>query len=122
MFTCSDGDPPPKTAINGNAWLNDIEVTEERVRELIDGMKENSAPGPDGFPPVLLKTLRDEIARPIAILFKKSLDDGQIPDEWREAEITPIHKKKQSRSRKLSGGESHKCGREDDGKNGEERD
>ena len=93
VFTCSDGDPPSKTAINGNAWLNDIEVTEERVRELIDGMKENSAPGPDGFPPVLLKTLRDEIARPIAILFKKSLDDGQIPDEWREAEITPIHKK-----------------------------
>ena len=81
VFTRSDGDPPSKTAINGDAWLNDIEVTEERVIELIDGLRENSAPGPDGFPPVLLKMLRDEIAVPIAILFKKSLEDGQIPDE-----------------------------------------
>ena len=93
VFTCIDGDPPSKAAINGNAWLNDIVVTEERVKELIDGLRENSAPGPDGFPPVLFKMLKDEIARPFAILFTKSLEDGQIPDEWREAKITPIHKK-----------------------------
>ena len=68
-------------------------MTEERVKDLIDGLRENSAPGPDGFPPVLLKMLRNEVARPIAILFRKSRDDGQIPDEWREAKITPIHKK-----------------------------
>ena len=36
VFTCIDGDPPSKAAINGNAWLNDIVVTEERVKELID--------------------------------------------------------------------------------------
>ena len=93
VFTRSDGDPPSKTAMNGNVWLNEIEVTEGRVKEVIDGLNENSAPGPDGFPPALLKMLRDEIAKPIAILFKKSLDDGQIPDDWREAKITPIHKK-----------------------------
>ena len=71
--------------INGNVWLNDIVVSEERVKEVIDGLREDSAPGPDGFPPVLLKMLKDEIAVPIAILFRKSLADGQIPDEWREA-------------------------------------
>ena len=93
VFTRSDGDPPSKIAKNGNAWLNDIEVTKERVKELIDGLRENSTPGPDGFPPVMLKMVKDEIAEPIAILYKKSLEDGQIPDEWREAKITPIHKK-----------------------------
>ena len=93
VFTRSDGDPPSKTAINGNVWLNDIVVSEERVKEVIDGLREDSAPGPDGFPPVLLKMLKDEIAVPIAILFRKSLADGQIPDEWRKSKITPIHKK-----------------------------
>ena len=45
VFTHSDGDPPTKTAVHGNRSLNDIEVTEKRVRSLIDGMKENAAPG-----------------------------------------------------------------------------
>ena len=27
------------------------------------------------------------------ILFRKSIDDGQIPDEWRDANITAIHKR-----------------------------
>ena len=52
-----------------------------------------SAPGPDGFPPKLLKILRDEISFPLKILFRKSIDDGVIPDEWRDAHITAIHKK-----------------------------
>ena len=51
VFTRSNGDSPPKAAINGNCSLSEIEVTEERVKMLIDGMKEDGAPGPDGFPP-----------------------------------------------------------------------
>ena len=62
VFTRSDGDLPTKPAFDGNSELNDIEVTEERVRRLIDELRENAAPGPDGFPPILLKILRDEIA------------------------------------------------------------
>ena len=60
---------------------------------MIDGMRENAAPGPDGFPPILIKILREEISEPLAILFRKSIEDGQIPDDWREANITVIHKK-----------------------------
>ena len=93
VFTCSDGEIPTKEPINGNAWLSDMVVTEERVKQKIDGMRENSAPGPDGFPPILFKILRDDIAKPVSILFRKSIDDGKIPDEWRDAKITVIHKK-----------------------------
>ena len=63
------------------------------MKLLIDGMRENAAPGPDGFPPILIKILREEISEPLAILFRKSIEDGQIPDDWREANITVIHKK-----------------------------
>ena len=63
------------------------------MKLLIDGTRENAAPGPDGFPPILMKFLREEIAKPLTILFQKSIDDSQIPDEWREANITVIHKK-----------------------------
>ena len=93
VFTRSDGEPPEKEQINGNVSLDDIDITEERVKKLIDGLREFAAPGPDGFPPILLKILRDEIALPLTILFRKSMDDGRIPDEWRDAHVTPIHKK-----------------------------
>ena len=93
VFTRSNDDPPAKTAINGNNSLSDIEVTEERVKSLIDGMKEISAPGPDCILPIVLKTLRDEVSMPLTILFRKCIDDGSIPDEWRDANIIAIHKK-----------------------------
>ena len=90
VFTRSNDDSPTKTAINGNHSLIDIEVTEERVKSLIDGMRENAAPGPDCIPPIVLKMLQDDV---LTILFRKSIDDGCIPDEWRDANITAIHKK-----------------------------
>ena len=40
-----------------------------------------------------VKTIRDEIAEPIAIHFWRLIDEGQIPNEWRAAKITVIHKK-----------------------------
>ena len=91
VFTRSNGDSPTKEAINSNISLNDIEVTKERVKILIDGMRENATPGPDCFPPIILKILRDEIAEPLTILFQKSIDDRQIPDQWRDANIAVIH-------------------------------
>ena len=86
VFTRSNGEPR-------NAFLCDIEVTEERVKSAIDGMRENAASGPDEIPPILLKMLRDEIAVPLTILFQKSIDAGQIPDDWRKANVVPIYKK-----------------------------
>ena len=78
VFTRSDDELPTKEPINGNAWLGDMVVTEERVKQMIDGMQENLAPGPDGFPPILFKILRDDIAKPVSILFWKSIYDGKI--------------------------------------------
>ena len=73
--------------------LEDVEVTEERIKKLIDEIKENAAPGYDNLPPILLKLLRDEVATPLTILFRKSIDEGRIPDDWRKINVTPIYKK-----------------------------
>ena len=71
VFTRSGDDTPTKGPICGNNSLSDISVTEERVKTSIDGLREFAAPGPDGFPPKLLKILRNEIALPLAILFSR---------------------------------------------------
>ena len=56
-------------------------------------MNEFLAPGPDGLPPKLLKVVKNEIAEPLRLLFGKSMDDGRIPDDWRDSHVTPFFKK-----------------------------
>merc|ERR1712074_305248 len=85
--------------INGNHFkdeeaddLNDIEITEEVIKKAIDDIDENSAAGPDGIPAILLKRIRDEIALPLTLILRKSIDEGKIPDIIKLAYVTPIHK------------------------------
>ena len=40
--------------------------------------------------PRFLKEVSNEIAMPVALIFRKSLDTGQIPQDWRTANITPL--------------------------------
>ena len=35
----------------------------------------------------------DDISQPLASLFTKSMSKGEVPDSWKEANVTPIFKK-----------------------------
>uniref|UniRef100_A0A8C5LN87 Reverse transcriptase domain-containing protein n=1 Tax=Leptobrachium leishanense TaxID=445787 RepID=A0A8C5LN87_9ANUR len=49
--------------------------------------------GPDGIHPKLLKELSDVIAKPLTDLFNQSLLMGVVPEDWKLANVVPIHKK-----------------------------
>ena len=94
VFTQSTVNAPGKERIKeGIKETDDVDVSEECIKNVIQGLKENSAPGPDGFPNKLIKELKNELAKPLSMLFRKSMDEGEIPDEWRDAHVTPIFKK-----------------------------
>ena len=59
----------------------------------IDVLKEKSAPGPDNIGNRVLKQLKEQLAFPLSILFRESLDVGEVPTEWKDSTITPIYKK-----------------------------
>ena len=56
-------------------------------------MKDNKSPRVDGIPPKLLKEIVEQISTPLAKLFNLSLEEGIVPSEWKEANITPLFKK-----------------------------
>ena len=56
-------------------------------------MKDNKSSGVDGIPPKLLKEIVEQISTPLAIFFNLSLEEGKVPSEWKEANITPLFKK-----------------------------
>ena len=93
VFTAGDTDDGQQGEKRDAGCLDEIIITEERVRLTIEGLKEDSASGPDGIPPRVIKEMKNEIAEPLAILFRKSLETEKIPDDWRLAEVTPIFKK-----------------------------
>lgn len=49
---------------------------------------------------LLLETLH-EIKEPVTEIFKKSLQEGTVPNEWKLANIVPLHKKGSILAREL---------------------
>ena len=61
--------------------------------QVLSNLKTSKSPGPDGVHPRLLKELSRELSQQLLILFNKTLNEGNIPDIWKKAEVKPIFKK-----------------------------
>ena len=72
--------------------MTEIDVTPDLVKGYLERIKVQSAPGPDGLHPVLLKTLSSVIHVPLATLFRRSLDCGKLPRDWKRGVIKPMFK------------------------------
>jgi len=48
--------------------------------------------GPDGMHPSVLRELAEELAKPSSIIYQQSWLTGEVPDDWRTANVTPIYK------------------------------
>ena len=68
-------------------------ITSQKVRKKIQKLKAHSAAGPDAITPRLLQQCVDQLSPVLATIFRKSLDQGQVPEEWRTATVIPIFKK-----------------------------
>ena len=62
------------------------------IEDAIDELDENSSAGPDGVPAIFLKKTKEEISLPLSLILRKSLDEGKIPNVFKLAHVTPIHK------------------------------
>ena len=73
-------------------YLSDINFDEEDIIKAIKQIKPHTAAGPDGFPALLLRKCCDTLSKPLYIIFRNSLDSGIVPNELKDAIITPIPK------------------------------
>jgi len=96
VFTSVDpGEVPPTPEQHGGATesLDQIRLKVSDTRKLIKNLKTSGSPGPDKITARLLQEVAWDISPVLTILFRKSLAEGTVPEDWRKANITPIFKK-----------------------------
>ena len=73
--------------------MGSISFTDDDVIKAISEFKENKSAGLDEINSTYAINIKEIVAKPLRIIFNKSLEENEIPDEWKRANITPIFKK-----------------------------
>ena len=88
VFTFDDGSPMPETTNKSLPHIDPITVTTDGVAKLLRDLNASKAPGPDNIPSRVLKQCAEQIAPALCKIFQKSLDSGELPSDWRKANVT----------------------------------
>ena len=75
--------------------MDGIHVSEDGVRKLLQKSNPRKVTGPDMIPARMLKECSEDLAPILAIVFNKSIQTGQVPDDWKKANVSAIFKKGQ---------------------------
>ena len=101
VFTNENTNNTPKSTPNelsNGISISEIRVTPEAVANKLRKIDPTKAQGPDKIPSKILKELSNELAYPISFLFNSSLETGQLPEDWKSAEVIAIYKRKGKRT------------------------
>ena len=72
--------------------LKNIVFSAKDIEEAIGELSSDSAAGPDGVPARMFKECKSLISHPLCLLWRKSLDEGHIPNDLLLLLICPVHK------------------------------
>ena len=72
---------------------NEFYISRFGVLKLLQNINSNKAAGPDGIHGKILKNCATSLALPLSLLYNKCYNTGSIPNEWKSANVVPVHKK-----------------------------
>ena len=89
----NDSSLPNKPTIETVTRLSDINIETDTIIKLICSLDPNKAHGSDGISIRMLKLCTTSISKPLHILFNNSVISECFPNEWKKANVIPVHKK-----------------------------
>ena len=78
--------------------MTDISFSEQLVEAKLSKLKISTSTGPDHMHSRVLKELGSVISLPLSLIFQTSFTTGTVPEDWKMANITAIHKKGDKRA------------------------
>ena len=73
--------------------LSNITFTEKDIEKVIQSLDSNKVNGHDMISIGMLKICGKSIIKPLLIIYKKYLEKRCFPNEWKKANVVPVHKK-----------------------------
>ena len=70
-----------------------ITITQNGVYKLLHGLNQHKATDPDEISTKFLKEMAAPVTPALTFIFQASLNQGQTPEDWKLANISPIFKK-----------------------------
>ncbi len=83
----------PKLPAADHSELSQCVFPPEKVFSTLKVLSRKTSYGPDGIPPIFLKELAFELAYLLSLIFSLSFQSAKIPEIWKMATVTPVHKK-----------------------------
>ena len=73
--------------------LSSFQITRTEINAIITALNVKKAHGPDLISANMVKLCGEGLCVPLKIIFENILETGIFPDQWKEANVTPVHKK-----------------------------
>ena len=73
--------------------LSSIDIKESDVLNILKSLDANKAHGHDDISIRMLKLSQKSILKPLKLIFENCLRTRLFPDQWKKANVVPIHKK-----------------------------
>ncbi|CAH1274650.1 Hypp5351 [Branchiostoma lanceolatum] len=73
--------------------MGDITIRANSIEKLLASLNPTKAAGPDGITPCVLRELAKELSPILTTIYQSSMRTGQVPQDWKEALVTPMFKK-----------------------------
>ena len=90
VFTRENTNMLPTLSGTPFPYMQNIEFTIQGV--LLSNLKPNKASGPDKIAARFLKEMASVLALSLTLIFKASLAQGILPDDWKKAFVIPVYK------------------------------
>ena len=76
-----------------NNLLSTISFTKDDIAKIIKNLNPNKAHGFDMISIRMIKICGESILKPLELIFKSCLENGKFPNEWKKANVVPVHKR-----------------------------
>ena len=74
--------------------ISNFHITITEITDILVGLNIKKAHGPHNISVNMLKLCGHHLGVPLKIIFDNILKTGIFPDQWKVANVTPVHKKK----------------------------
>ena len=93
VYTKEPPDEIPKLAHRKAPKQSKMNITVEMVKFFLHDLNIHKSPGPDGIHPRFMQELSAELCIPLTMIFEKSIETAQLPDQWKVARVSAIFEK-----------------------------